>query len=50
MNDFSRLALAALEKKTVKQLDLGTVVDKFYSKHQITRSFLQQSGATIRYF
>jgi len=50
MNDFSRLALVALEKEFVKQLDLDTVVDKFYSKHQITRIFLQQSDATKRYF
>jgi hypothetical protein len=32
----SRLALVALEKKFVKQLDLDTVADKFYSRHQVT--------------
>jgi len=36
----SRLALVALEKEFVKQLDLDTVVDNFYSKHQITRILL----------
>jgi hypothetical protein len=36
----SRLSLVALEKEFVKQLDLDTVVDKFYSKHRITRIFL----------
>jgi hypothetical protein len=46
----SLLAVVALEKEYVKQLDLDTAVDKYYSQHQITRIFLEQSGANKGYF
>lgn len=35
----SRLALAAFEKEFVKQLDLDTVVDRFYSSIQLQEFF-----------